>query len=57
MVMKYVQNHFEQQDCFGLYIDLSILEKEKIVFVNYASLSSSLVFTVVSHTSIDHMNT
>jgi len=27
--VKYVQNHFEQQGCFGLYVDLSILEKKK----------------------------
>ncbi len=32
-------------------------KRKKIVFDDYASLSSSLVFTVVSHTSIDHMNT
>jgi len=32
-------------------------KRKKIVFFNYACLSSSLVFTAVSHTSIDHMNT
>ncbi len=46
-----------KKDVLVYILTLPFWKRKKSVFVNYACLSSSLVFTVVNHTSIDHMNT